>query len=103
MRLSSCTRDACLLCSQDTGGQLVETDDSLPQSTSQHSVHDTTSNFSLYRGGSCRASGAMNANMPFMEDFQLRADGLMARQIPKSLTLVTNETTFNNTLLGLRS
>ena len=36
-----------------------------------------------------------------MEDFRLRADGLMARLIPKSLTLVTNETMFNNTLLGL--
>ena len=43
MRLSSCNRDACLLCSQDTGGQLVETDDSLLQSTLQHSVHDAGS------------------------------------------------------------
>ena len=45
----------------------------------------------------------MKAGVPFMEDFRLRADGLMARDMPKSLTLVTNETTFNNTLLGLRS
>ena len=43
MRLSSCNRDGCLLCSQDTGGQLVETDDSLLQSTLQHSVHDAGS------------------------------------------------------------
>ena len=62
-----------------------------------------TSNSSLYCGGSWRASGDLNANVPFMEDYRLRADGLMARLIPKSLTLVTNEATFNNTLLGLRS
>ena len=45
----------------------------------------------------------MNAGVPFMEDFRLMSAGLMARLIPKSVSLVTNDTTFNNTLLVLRS
>ena len=64
---------------------------------------ENTSNFLLYRGGSWRALGAMKATVPLTDDFRLRADGLMTRDIPKSLTLVMSETTFSNTLLGLRS
>ena len=45
----------------------------------------------------------MNAGVPFMEDFRLMVDGLMVRLIPKSVSLVTKDTTFSNTLFGLRS
>ena len=62
-----------------------------------------TSNYSLYCGGSCRASGGVNAGVPFIEDFLLWVDGLMARLMPKSVNLETKDTMFNNILLGLRS
>ena len=44
----------------------------------------------------------VNANVPFMEDFRVKVDELMARLMPKSLILAKNESTFNSTLLGLR-
>ena len=64
---------------------------------------ENTSNLVSYFGAFCNASGAMNANVPFMEVLRVSADGLMARLMPKLLTLVTKETTFNNTLFGLKS
>ena len=65
--------------------------------------NENTSNVSSYRGGSWRASGDMNAGVPFIDDLRLQVDGLMARLMPKSVNLVTKDTTFSNTLLGLRS
>ena len=64
---------------------------------------EKTSIFSLYRGGVRRASGGRNANVPFTDDFRVSVVGLIARLVPKSLTLVTKVTRFNSTLLELKS
>ena len=65
--------------------------------------YENTSNFSSYFGGLWSASGAMKASVPLTDDFLVILEESRARDIPKSVTLVTKETSFNRMLFGLRS